>query len=202
LAGVGLGALLVVLVGTILYTQPTGSLAAFGFSIEDIVGARWRNPAQAKPPVAPLETTAPYEERVTERELSSETPAPKPPEFLSSEPNPAASPAPRIDNTDRLLTPLTEATGRKAEDSGTSKTNASTRNLNPVQPFIHSEKLEFEVYKALYNRAIRGVEVSVRDGTIVLAGRVATENQKLAAVQAASSVPGVRGIRDEITVNN
>jgi osmotically-inducible protein OsmY len=71
-----------------------------------------------------------------------------------------------------------------------------------VQPFIHSEKLEFEVYKALYNRAIRGVEVSVRDGTIVLAGRVATENQKLAAVQAASSVPGVRGIRDEITVNN
>jgi osmotically-inducible protein OsmY len=67
---------------------------------------------------------------------------------------------------------------------------------------MNSEKLEFEVYKAIHNRAIKGVEVSARDGTIHLGGRVATANQKLAAVQAASSVPGVKGIRDEIAVNN
>ena len=65
-----------------------------------------------------------------------------------------------------------------------------------------AEQLEFEIYKAIYNRAIRGVEVSVRDGTVYLAGRVATEQQKLAAAQAARSVPGVKEVRDQIIVNS
>jgi len=49
LAGVGIGALLAVVVvaGTILYAQQSGSLAAFGVQIEDIVGGRWKNRAQA-----------------------------------------------------------------------------------------------------------------------------------------------------------
>jgi hypothetical protein len=64
-----------------------------------------------------------------------------------------------------------------------------------------AEKLEFEVYKAIHNRAIRGVEVSVRDGTVYLTGQVATENQKLAAAQATRSVPGVYEVRDQIEVN-
>jgi osmotically-inducible protein OsmY len=65
-----------------------------------------------------------------------------------------------------------------------------------------AEQLEFEIHKAIYNRAIRGVEVSVRDGTAYLAGRVATERQKLAAVQAASGVAGVKEVRDQIVVNS
>jgi hypothetical protein len=48
MAGVGIGALLTVVVvaGTILYTRQSGSLAAFGVHIEDIVGVRWKKPAQ------------------------------------------------------------------------------------------------------------------------------------------------------------
>ena len=37
----------VVVAGTILYAQQSGSLAAFGVHIEDIVGVRWKNRAQA-----------------------------------------------------------------------------------------------------------------------------------------------------------
>src|SRR5436309_4861477 len=46
---------------------------------------------------------------------------------------------------------------------------------------LTNDRLEFEIYKAIANRAITGVEVSVIDGTAYLGGRVATERQKLAA---------------------
>jgi general secretion pathway protein A len=64
-----------------------------------------------------------------------------------------------------------------------------------------NDRLEFEIYKAIANRAIQGVQVSVTDGTVYLGGRVATERQKIAAAQAARSVPGVKSIRDQIAVN-
>jgi osmotically-inducible protein OsmY len=44
--------------------------------------------------------------------------------------------------------------------------------------------------------------VSVRDGIVYLAGRVATEKQKLAAGQAALGVPGIKGVRDQIIVDS
>ena len=46
LAGAGIGVLLamIIVAGTILYTQQSGSLAAFGVQIEDLVGVRWKNP--------------------------------------------------------------------------------------------------------------------------------------------------------------
>ncbi|MET0502089.1 MAG: SH3 domain-containing protein, partial [Candidatus Binatia bacterium] len=48
LAGVGIGALLTVVVvaGTILYTRQSGSLAAFAVHIEDLVGVGWKKSAQ------------------------------------------------------------------------------------------------------------------------------------------------------------
>ena len=77
-------------------------------------------------------------------------------------------------------------------------------NENPVGVGRTSanDKLRIEVHKAIANRAIRGVEVQVIDGTVVLEGRVATESQKIAAAQAARSVPGVKNIRDQIIVND
>ena len=65
-----------------------------------------------------------------------------------------------------------------------------------------SDRLEFDIHRAIAKYAIRGVEVSVIDGTVILGGRVATENQKIAAAKAASNVPGVKYIRDRIIVNN
>ena len=34
----------IVLAGTLLYSQQSGSLAAFGVNIDDLVGVRWKNP--------------------------------------------------------------------------------------------------------------------------------------------------------------
>ena len=68
---------------------------------------------------------------------------------------------------------------------------------------IAGRKLEMEIYKAISDRAITGVEiVSVSDGTVYLNGRVATPRQKLAAVRAALSVPGVKSVRDRIVIDN
>lgn len=68
---------------------------------------------------------------------------------------------------------------------------------------IAGRKLEMDVYKAISDRAITGVEiVSVSDGTVYLDGRVATPRQKLAAVRAALSVPGVKSVRDRIAIDN
>jgi len=52
LAGVGIGVLLaiVILAGTALYSQQSGSLAALRVNIEDLVGTRWKNPSQAQNP--------------------------------------------------------------------------------------------------------------------------------------------------------
>ncbi|HZD41218.1 MAG TPA: BON domain-containing protein, partial [Terriglobales bacterium] len=66
---------------------------------------------------------------------------------------------------------------------------------------VAGEKLEFEIYKAIHNRAIQTVNVSVTDGTAYLTGRVATERQKLAAGQAARSVHGVREVKNEVIVD-
>ena len=65
-----------------------------------------------------------------------------------------------------------------------------------------SDRLEFDIHRAIAKHAIKGVEVSVIDGTVFLGGRVDTENKKIAAAKAASNVPGVRSIRDRIIVNS
>jgi hypothetical protein len=57
--------------------------------------------------------------------------------------------------------------------------------------------------QVISDRAITGVAiVSVSDGTVYLDGRVATPRQKLAAVRAALSVPGVKSVRDRIAIDN
>jgi general secretion pathway protein A len=64
------------------------------------------------------------------------------------------------------------------------------------------KKIERQIAKAIQNRAIEGVQVSVIDGTAFLNGRVATERQKSAAEQATRSVPDVKDIRNRIVVNS
>jgi osmotically-inducible protein OsmY len=57
-----------------------------------------------------------------------------------------------------------------------------------------------QISKAIRNRAILGVDVSVSDGIAYLNGRVATREQRNAAELAARAVPEVRGIRNRIVV--
>jgi hypothetical protein len=192
-----------VLAGTILYTQQLGSLAAFGFNIEDLVGVRWKNSAGVSPPVEQIDRLAPQEEKATDRELPYEAAVPIPADIPPL--RPATAPEPKIPEPRRPSIPQPESqlepTIPKTDEVEMGQTKAEAKNLNSVQVPISSDKLELEIYKAIHNRAIRGVEVSVVDGVIYLAGRVATRNQKFAAVQAAASVPGVKGVRDAITVD-
>jgi type II secretory pathway predicted ATPase ExeA len=212
--GVGIGLMLavVILAGTVFYSQQSGSLAALAANLEDLVGIRWKNPlqAQAKPVPELLNERVPAEERITAEAPYVQMPAHQVPELSSSslkrnDPNGA-----EIKPVENPPTPAPEANSLEAESSKTSadQIGAAAKSRNEIRPFLYSdaavtaEKLEFEIYKAIHNRAIRSVEVSIKDGIVYLTGRVATERQKLAAARAARSVPGVKEVRDQVIVNS
>ena len=170
--------------GIVLYSQQIGSLAALdvhlknltGINIKDQVGLRRENPEPAVPELSTevLKQTPPYR-----------TAEPQVPESPAPEPNQSIAALPEIKKPDATAIPeaATPSHGTKSkEQPPAAKTITKDRSLRaPDSVTPTAEQLEFEIYKAIYNRAIRGVEVSVRDGTAYLAGRVATENQKLAS---------------------
>src|SRR5262249_60186478 len=99
-----------------------------------------------------------------------------------------------------MTTPPNEVSDLKSQ-SGTTPSNqtavaAKTRKqAQQNQPFfsdapVTAEKLEFEILKAIYNRAIRGVEASVRDGTVFLTGKLGTGKQKPSRAAAARAGAG------------
>lgn len=67
-------------------------------------------------------------------------------------------------------------------------------------PSTQKEKIEVAIRKAIQNRAISGVTVSLIDGTAYLGGKVATESQKSMAERAARSVPEVKDVRNRLEV--
>ena len=208
---IAIGLAVIVLAGTVLYSQQSGSLAALGVNIDDLVGVRWKNPAQTqmKPAENPLGERVPDERRFPAEEAPGQILLAQVPELSASNLN-QRLPSAKTDNVENPPASPTDVNNLKAE-SGTSSTDTretTTKNRNQTQTFVYNdaavaaEKLEFEIYKAINNRAIRGVEVSVRDGTAYLTGHVATERQKLAAAQAARGVPGVKEVRDQVIVNS
>ena len=213
-AGIAIMLGLIILAGTVLYSQQSGSLVALASNIDDLVGGRLKNlvRAQAKPAPEPLKDALP-EERVTAEQPHIPTATEQAPELSASDPKQDDIASAKIENdAGRLPTPPNEVSDLKSQSSTTPSNQtavaAKTRKqAQQNQPFfsdapVTAEKLEFEILKAIYNRAIRGVEVSVRDGTVFLTGQVATEKQKLAAALAARSVPGVKEVRDQVTVSS
>ena len=91
---------------------------------------------------------------------------------------------------------------RVKNDSKKNEETIKATAKGPISEKSASDRLEFDIHRAIAKHAIKGVEVSVIDGTVFLGGRVDTENKKIAAAKAASNVPGVRYIRDRIIVNN
>jgi type II secretory pathway predicted ATPase ExeA len=213
-AGIAIALGLIILAGTVLYSQQSGSLAALGVNIDDLVGGHLKNlvRAQAKPAPEPIKDALP-EERVTAEQPRVPTATEQAPELSASDPKQDDIASAKIENdAGRLTTPPDQVSDLKSQSSTTPSNQtavaAKTRKqTQQTQPFFSdapatAEKLEFEILKAIYNRAIRGVEVSVRDGTVFLTGQVATEKQKLAAALAARSVPGVKEVRDQVTVSS
>lgn len=110
-------------------------------------------------------------------------------------------PSPATDAPERPQEKQAVKNDKKNEE--TIKTAAKgTTNQKSARDRLERDRIEFDIHRAIAKHAIRGVEVSVIDGTVFLGGRVDTENKKIAAAKAASNVPGVKYIRDRIIVNN
>jgi general secretion pathway protein A len=212
-AALGIGVLLGVGIlagaGIALHAQQTGSLAALdikfknlaGIGIKDLVGLRRENPEPVRSELSTevLKETPSYKLP----NLQEEVPEPRASEPPAPEPNQNSAALPKAAQRDESTNPETTIPNQTTKSQKLPPPIPKDRPLRvPDNVAPTSEQLEFEIYKAIYNRAIRGVEVSVRDGTVYLAGRVATEQQKLAAAQAARSVPGVKEVRDQIIVNS
>jgi hypothetical protein len=206
---IAVGLAVVVLAGTILYTQQSGSLAALGVNIDDLVGTRWKNgPSTKNPPSSnPTGSRIPDERSFATEEPSGQIPLLQVPELSAANLN-QKPPGEKTAIAENPPAPAPEANNLKTESEVThaepkevpTKSRHQSQKLFSNDTEVTNEKLEFEIYKAIYNRAIRGVEVSVIDGTVYLTGRVATERQKIAAAQAARRVPGVKEVRDQVIV--
>ena len=210
--GVLLGVGMLAGAGIALHAQQTGSLTALdvkfknlaGIGIKDLVGLRRENPEPAR---AELSTEVLKETPSYKLPNLQEVPEPRASEPPAPAPNQNSAALPQAAKPDESTIPETTIPNQttKSEKLPPIPMNPTTKDRPlraPDNVAPTAEQLEFEIYKAIYNRAIRGVEVSVRDGTVYLAGRVATEQQKLAAAQAARSVPGVKEVRDQIIVNS
>jgi len=89
------------------------------------------------------------------------------------------------------------------QNPGTTGEKRNARSNDPNQPDNYAtgaHKLQIEIAKAIRDGGISGVQVSVSDGTVYLDGQVATPKQKLAAVRATLSVPGVKRVQNGIIV--
>jgi BON domain-containing protein len=87
---------------------------------------------------------------------------------------------------------------KRVSDQSNTVRSASIRPTSTEPP--SNEKLEAEIHRAISNRAIQGVAVSVSDGTAYLGGRVASVRQKIVAARAAGSVAGIKNIENRIAV--
>ena len=103
--------------------------------------------------------------------------------------------------------PRSVTTGRKAPNAARLERRTlpsampSPAALPRNQTVVTDHELELQVEKAIDNRALRGIGVSVKNGTVYLRGRVPTTRQRLAATRAAESVDGVKSIENEIALD-
>src|SRR5262245_38845702 len=93
------------------------------------------------------------------------------------------------------------AAANKPKPAPKATANNERRRSGIERRALSDSELESEVYRAIENRAISGIEVSVNNGTVYLQGRVATERQKRAAESAARSVNGIEQVRSRIVVS-
>jgi general secretion pathway protein A len=102
--GIGLMLMLVILAGTVLYSQQSGSLAALGINLEDLVSASWKNPRQARSPDNMTAEGAGLNRRHLQitaargPELAPDSPSGDSLVFLRIEPQKPQASSPRVDN--------------------------------------------------------------------------------------------------------
>lgn len=134
-----------------------------------------QNPSGPPPPEPEVKTTAP--------ELPSTEPVPPAPEPAETRVRPQSGP---------------ESTEPTKPNRQIKEPPRETRR----DPDLERRRIEAEVNKAIENRAISGVSVSVVDGVAYLDGRVASVRQRLMAERAARSVADVKSVRNRIDVKS
>jgi general secretion pathway protein A len=166
-----------------------------GMKLGDLAGSQPQTPAREK--------------------IEADIPPPAPPQELASAPGPTADvPMAQPDQPetpDVLVAKMEKSVELAApvpkEDPPAGKTETSQARANrnrqeSSRKDVAQQRrdLAMQISKAIRNRAILGVDVSVSDGIAYLNGRVATPEQRNAAELAARAVPEVRGIRNRIAV--
>jgi len=92
--------------------------------------------------------------------------------------------------------------GAKSQSIGPSLPNQERRApLKAALKQPSNQELQLQIIKAIENRAIMGVEVTVDRGVAYLDGRVASQRQRRAAERAAHSVAGVARVRNRIVID-
>jgi general secretion pathway protein A len=123
-----------------------------------------------------------------------------------TEPNEKVSPLAETNESEKSQASMTDAVNRSRAGKSADGSAKSAGRQAPSRASNDAEgrrnKIEMQIAKAIQNRAIQGVQVSVINGTAFLDGRVETERQKSAAEQATRSVPDVKDIRNRIVVNS
>jgi general secretion pathway protein A len=184
-----------------LYSQQSRNyLSHLGVNIEDFIGVQRETLDQAKnkkvdpgergPVVASLEAL----------------PSRDPPPLLDDEhrdtpslpenrtPNEAADAAPQENSP--------PGTKEKSPDETRTAARNPARMEASKDPEFKRRLIVIQISKAIQDRAISGVEVSLINGIAYLDGRVETERQRFVAERAARSVPDVKYIRNRIMVNS
>ena len=142
----------------------------------------------------------------TEMESKAQVPGPEvmPPSEQPLNENLAPFPDANVTSADRSFQSAVEHRVKQyPEKTGENRRPASDqagmeRLLNDDSA---ARRLKIEIDRAIHSRAINGVDVYVRGGTVYLGGQVATQRQKLAAVRATLNVSGVNEVRDRIAVD-
>lgn len=159
-------------------------------------------PQRSRPEVAGVATEPPKAD-------SKKIEPPKPPPVASDPKQSAAIPG--QESSARIPSPTdpprpdggANDTRRDLDDSAPVVAPQGTRaRPAPLQeaPIPQSADLQTRVAKAIENRAIMGVQVSVVRGTAYLDGHVASERQRRAAERAARSVAGVERVQNRIAI--
>jgi hypothetical protein len=164
---------------------------------------------QPRPSPAALESKPQTTENVAPQPLPVPTPQPEKVEKLEPQPlkdDSAALAGTSVDGESAVPVDPQKKSGSNRTTEITGDKRAIFKNRPVVgtrsEDGVGVRKMEIEIYKAIHDRAITGVQVlSINDGVVFLDGRVATPRQKLAAVRAAMSVPGVKSVRDRITID-
>ncbi|HSK29037.1 MAG TPA: AAA family ATPase [Candidatus Limnocylindria bacterium] len=171
------------------------SLSGWNVLLGDLTGAADRY-SRAQTETAP----------VSERRASNLTDAMEPPTAVENPPPIIEQQTDAMPPADRDEKVAVQPPPTAAESSVSDQPKRPRRVIARANPdtsaFPNESRNDpaWQISKAIENRAITGVRVTVRDDIAYLDGRVATDRQRRAAELAARETGDVRGIRNRITI--